>query len=122
MKRLLIKVDEAVKSTADSWSLPFEPSKTEWLTLRRKGEELDRKNKKYMKWLGVILEEFLQFDLHCKQRIRKARNLLRAFGSIGNWQFGISTQSWHQHYMGMVRTDIYRRNERRPIRLQGIFR
>ena len=56
-----------------------------------------------MKWLGIILDETLQFDHHWKSRIDKARKLLGTLGGIGSSQWGISPGSWRQLYTEMVR-------------------
>ena len=57
-----------------------------------------------MKWLGIILDETLEFDHYWKSCIDKARKLLGALSGIGSSQWGISPGSWRQLYMGMVRT------------------
>ena len=57
-----------------------------------------------MIWLGIILDETLEFDHHWKSRINKVRKLLGALSGIGSSQWGISPGSWRQLYTGMVRT------------------
>ena len=39
-----------------------------------------------MKWLGVILDEDLEFDAHWKGRITQARKILGALNGISNSQ------------------------------------
>ena len=39
-----------------------------------------------VKWLGVVLDEDLEFDIHWKGRIDKARGMLGALNGIGNSQ------------------------------------
>ena len=75
--------------------------KTESLILKRKRK---RGGICYVKWLGIILDDTLYFDVHWKARIKKARNLLRAFNFIGTSQYGISPRFWRQLYTGMIRT------------------
>ena len=55
------------------------------------------------KWLGIIIDETLDFDHHWKSRVDKARKLVGALSSIGSFQWGISPGSWRQLYTGMVR-------------------
>ena len=52
--------------------MPLETEKEEVLHLRknRKKRNADRK---YVKWLGVIFDDSLDFDIHWKSRIAKAR-------------------------------------------------
>ena len=57
-----------------------------------------------MKWLGVILDEDLEFDIHWKGRIGMARKMLGALNGVGTSQWGISPNSWRSVYTGMVRS------------------
>ena len=57
-----------------------------------------------MKWLGVILDEDLDFGAHWETRIAKARNLLSALDGVGTSRWGMSPLSWRQAYMGMIRS------------------
>ena len=81
MKAVLEKSKYIVAEVAYSWDLPLEKSKTETLVLKRKRR---RRATNYVRWLGIILDETLTFDIYWKNRIEKARKLLRAFNSIGN--------------------------------------
>ena len=100
MSRVLTHANSIITEVATRWELPLEQAKTEKLVLKKKRK---RGKPDYVKWLGVILDETLTFDLHWKSRIDKARKLLGAFNSIGNSQYGISPRSWRQLYTGMVR-------------------
>ena len=84
--------------------LPLEPEKEEKLILR-KGGRRNKRNKEVerVKWLGVVLDEDLEFDIHWKGRIAKARSMLGALNGIGNSQWGMSANSWRSAYTGMVR-------------------
>ena len=55
-----------------------------------------------VKWLGIIIDETLDFDYHWKSRVDKACKLLGACSSIGSSQWEISPGSWRQLYTGMV--------------------
>ena len=101
MSRLIEKTKGIVEEIANKWNLPLETSKTESLILKRRRK---RGGICYVKRLGIILDDTLQFDLHWQARIKKARNLLGAFNSIGTSQYGISPRSWRQLYTGMIRT------------------
>ena len=81
MSQVLETANMVIMKMAAKWNLPLEEAQTEKLVLRRK-----RKGGKpdYVKWLGIILDETLSFDLHWKSRVEKARKLLGAFNSIGN--------------------------------------
>ena len=75
---------------AEERALPLEETKEERLILkvgRKKGRENERK---WIKWLGIILDDQLEFDIHWKARIEKARKMLGALNGIGNSQWGIS--------------------------------
>ena len=65
---------------------------------RRKNSEV-----KWVKWLGIILDEPFSFKEHWKSRIQKARNMIGALNGIGNSRWGISASSWRQLYTGMIR-------------------
>ena len=57
-----------------------------------------------MKWLGVILDEDLDFAQYWEYRIRKARSLLGAFDGVGSSKWGMSPLNWRQAYTGMIRS------------------
>ena len=56
-----------------------------------------------MRWLGVILDDRLDFKEHWRHRIGKARSFLWALGGVGNSKWGMSPVSWRAAYTGMVR-------------------
>ena len=43
-----------------------------------------------VKWLGIIIDENLLFDIHWIYRLEKARKLLGALNGIGSSQWGVS--------------------------------
>ena len=94
VRELLIRADKVVKEVAAERGLPLEPEKEEKLILR-KGGRRNKRNKKVdkVKWLGVVLDEDLEFDIHWKGRIAKARGMLGALNGIGNSQWGVSANS-----------------------------
>ena len=75
VRELLTRADKVVKEVAAERGLPLEPEKEEKLVLR-KGGRRNKRNKEVerVKWLGVVLDEDLEFDLHWKGRIAKARD------------------------------------------------
>ena len=47
-----------------------------------------------VKWLGVLLDEDLDFGQHWEYRIGKARSLLGALDGVGSSKWGMSPLSW----------------------------
>ena len=45
-------------------------------------------------WLGIKVDDTLDFDHHWKSRLAKARQLLGSLCSMGSPQWGISCSSW----------------------------
>ncbi|KAF8419276.1 hypothetical protein EV426DRAFT_707984 [Tirmania nivea] len=94
--------EQIVEEVAAEWRLPLEASKQERLILRDK----KRKRKgdvKWVKWLGIILDENLSLEPHWRARIAKARAFLAKCNGIGNSQWGISPSSWRQLYTASIR-------------------
>ena len=52
----------------------------------RKCREKRNADRKYVKWLGVIFDDSLDFDIHWKSRLAKARKALRALSGVGGSQ------------------------------------
>ena len=46
-----------------------------------------------MKWLGIILDKDLEFDVHWRKWIDKVRQMLGALNRIGTTQWGVDTNS-----------------------------
>ena len=88
---------------AEKNKLPLETDKEEVLHLRnnRRKRNADRK---YIKWLGVIFDDSLEFDLHWKSRIEKARQALGALSGVGRSQWGMCPGGWKKAYEGMIRS------------------
>ena len=107
MKKGLGEVDTVVNRVAAKWNLPLEKEKLEEIVFNPGGRGSGRKKKRAeterVQWLGIIIDENLEFDHHRKSRIEKVRKLLGALSGIGNSQWGISPGSWRQLYTGMVR-------------------
>ena len=105
VRELLTRANKVVKEVAVERGLPLEPEKEEKLVLR-KGGRRNKRNREVerVKWLGVVLNEDLEFDIHWKGRVAKARSMLGALNGIGNSQWGVSANSWCSAYTGMVRT------------------
>ena len=102
MDQVIDQVDRIVNETAEEWDLPLERGKTERIIFRKKRKE-KRKDAKWVKWLGIIVDEDLLFDHHWKSRISKARKLLGTFSGVGSANWGISPNSSRQLYTGMIK-------------------
>ena len=108
MQRVEDNVKRIVREVAEKCHLPIETDKEDVLHLRksRKKKNTDRK---YVKWLGVIFDDSLEFDIHWKSRLAKARKALGALSGVGGAQWG--------HESGEVGKDLRRhplsRGERR---------
>ena len=108
MKAKLDQANKIINQTAAKWTLLLEKEKHETIVFnpggpgsgtRQKRAEVER-----AKWLGVILDETLEFGHYWMFHIDKARQLLGVLSGIGTSQLGISSGSWSQLYMGIVRT------------------
>ena len=100
MKIDLREVDMEINRVAAKWNLPLEKEKHEEIVFNPGGRGSGRKNKRAeterVKWLGIIIDENLEFDHHWKSMIEKARQLQRALSGIGNSQWRISPGSGRQ--------------------------
>ena len=107
MKKELREVYVVVNRVVTKWNLPLEKEKHEKIVFNPGGRGYGRKKKRAkmerFKWLGVIIDENLEFDHHWKSRIEKARKLIGALRGNGNSQWAISPGSWGQLYTGMVK-------------------
>ena len=103
IKEVLEGVDKIVGEIAKNWNLPLEKEKHEKIVFNPKGVGSGRRKKRSevekVKWLGIIVDETLDFDHHWKSRIAKAKQLLGSLSSMGSSQWGISPTSWRQLYM-----------------------
>ena len=68
--------------------LPLEREKEEVLHMR-KSRKKRNEDRKYVKWLGVIFDDSVDFDMHWKSRIVKARKSLGALSGVGASQWGM---------------------------------
>ena len=57
------------------------------------GKRKRRSEVEKVKWLGIIVDDTLDFDHHRKSRLAKARQLLGSLSSMGSSQWGISPSS-----------------------------
>ena len=90
---------------AEQWLL-LAANKEESMVLRGGfGRKKRRRNglAEKVKWLGVILDNRLNFKEHWGHRIGKARLLLGALGGVGNLKWRMSPVNWRAAYTGMVR-------------------
>ena len=69
----------------------------------RQGRRGRRGTAEKVKWLGVLLDDELDFGPHWEYRIGKARKLLGAIDGVGNSAWGMSPLTWRQAYTGMIR-------------------
>ena len=90
------RVNEVVGEVSKEWGMPTAPDKHERLVVQW-GEGLKRKRRgevKWVKWLGIILDEDLSFDTYWQKRVEKARSLLEALMGISNSEWGLSPSGW----------------------------
>ena len=102
MQRVETNVKRIVWEVARENNLPLETEKEEVLHLRknRKKRNVDRK---HVKWLGVIFDDSLDFDIHWKSRITKVRKALGALSGVRGAQWGMCPGGW-KAYEGMIRS------------------
>ena len=88
MQRVETNVKRIVREVAEECKFPIETDKEEVLHIRksRKKKNADRR---YVKWLGVIFDDSLDFDMHWKSRSAKARKALGALSGVGGAQWGM---------------------------------
>ena len=106
MQDLVTRVQRVVTKVAAEQRLPLAADKAEAMVLRGGcGRKKRRKNglTEKVKWLGVILDDRLDFKEHWRHRIGKARSLLVALCSVSNSKWGMSLVIWRAAYTGMVR-------------------
>ena len=106
MQDLVTRVQRVVAEVPAEQELPLAADKEESIVLRGGcGRKKNRKNgiAEKVRWLGVILDDCLDFKEHWRHRIGKARSLLGALGGVGNSKWGISPVSWRAACTGMVR-------------------
>ena len=88
------QVDRAsfvVKEVAGEWGLPLMEDKKERLILHSPIECRGRQGMaEKVNWLGVILDEELDFDPHWENKIAKVRSLLVSLVGVGNSKCGMS--------------------------------
>ena len=93
------------KEVRTEYRLPLAEDKEERLVLRnRSGKHARRGVAEKVTWLGVILDEDLDFGQHWEYRIQRARSLLGALEGVGSSKWGMSPLSWSQAYTVMVRS------------------
>ena len=105
MQDLLTRVQRMVAEVAVERELPLAADNEESMVLRGGcGRKKRRKGiAEKVKWLGVILDDRLDFKEHWRHRIGKARSLLRACSGVGNSRWGMSPVNWRAAYTGMIR-------------------
>ena len=105
MEDLLGKVSRTIKEVGGERALPLAEDMEEHLILRIKtGRRGWRRLIEKVKWLGVILNEDLDFGPHWEYQIRKAKSLLGALDGVGSSWWGLSQLSRRQAYTGMIRS------------------
>ena len=107
IKEVLKEVDKLVGTVAAKWNLPLKKEKHEKIVFNQGGVGSGKRKRRYevekVKWLGIIVDDTLDFDHHWKSRLAKARQLLGSLSGMGSSQWGISPSSWRQLYTGMIR-------------------
>lgn len=88
IEELITRPDRVLQEVALERGLPLEVKKDEKLILRSNGRKKKGKNWEIerVKWLGVILNEALEVDIHWKGRIAMPRKMLGALSGVGNSQ------------------------------------
>ena len=86
---------------AEEYRLPLETDKEEILHLRK---SMKRRNAdwKYVKWPGVIFDDSLDFDMHWRSRLIKARKTLGVLSRVGGVKWGMCLGGWKKVYEGMI--------------------
>ena len=88
MKEVLKEVDKVVGTVAAKWDLPLEKEKHEEIVFNQggvgSGKRKRRSEVEKVKWLGIIVDDPLDFDHHWKSRLAKARQLLGSLSSMGS--------------------------------------
>ena len=92
MKLLLNRINEVVNQVAKEYHMPLEESKHETPVVRKKRRQ-KYNNMKWVKWIGIIMNESLCFKEHWKSRIDKARMMMVQLQELGNCMWGISANS-----------------------------
>ena len=107
IQEVLKEVDKVVGAVAAKWDLPLEKEQHEEIVFNQggvgSGKRKRRSEVKKVKWLGIIVDDALDFDHHWNSRMAKARQLLGSLSSMGSSLWGISPSSWRQLYTGMIR-------------------
>ena len=106
MQDLVARVQRVVAEVAAEQELPLAADKEESIVWGGGcGRNKNRKNRiaEKVKWLGVILDDRLDFKEHWRHRNGKAQSLLGALGGVGNSKWGMRPVSWRAAYTGMVR-------------------
>ena len=94
MGDLVKRVSVVVKEVGGESGLPLAEDNEEGVILRgRSGRRGRRGVCKNVKWLGVILDEDLDFGTHWETWIAEARSLLGALGGVGSSRWGMSPLS-----------------------------
>ena len=99
---MLEEANVEVNRIAEENHLPLGDSKHEQLVLRMKKRKKSAVVK-WVKWIGIIMDESLSFDKHWQSRIDKARAILGQLNGIGTSNWGISATSWRSIYTGIIR-------------------
>ena len=77
MKEVLKEVDKVVGAVAAKWDLPLQKEKHEEIVFNQggvgSGKRKRRSEVEKVKWLGIIVDDTLDFDHHWKSRLAKAR-------------------------------------------------
>ena len=82
-----VEVKRVVREVAEECELPLELDEEDVLHLRKSRKKRNT-NRKYVKWLGVIFDDSLDFDIHWKSQLAKARKALGALSGVGGSQWG----------------------------------
>ena len=104
MEDLLDRATTTIKEVAVARGVPLAEDKEERLILRDKKWRRSRRGVvEKLKWLGVILDEELDFGPYWRYRLGKAKSLLGALRGVATSRWGMGPISWKLAYTGMIR-------------------
>ena len=97
MQLIQVNVKQIIREVVEECSVSLETDKEEILHLRMSRKKKNADRKWQVKWLGVIFDDPLDFDMHWKSRILKARKALRVPSGVGASQWDMCPGDGKKH-------------------------